>query len=194
MDRQEDKPADEQKTVQPEPNAPKPLQTVSGALDLQVDDDEENGSAPSSMESSGAHGDAQRTPADPADGVAPSASAPEEALSIDGSTHKQENKETQVSPMDSREPTPKKPAKKGKSMIRSCVSFSRLLSDHFNSLVAQQKEEESIRKRSVPDRPDHLSGYPNSAGPMYTSDSCPTCWVPSKPTCTLGESMVHVFL
>lgn len=98
----------------PEATGQKPLQTVSGALDLQLDDeDEERESVTSSIESQ-----SKRPPEKPAESViqesaAAAAVSTEEEITEEASVHQVENKETQVSPEKSREPTPKKPTKKG---------------------------------------------------------------------------------
>lgn len=83
----------------------KPLQTVSGALDLQLEEEEEIKSAASSIEiqDQPAASSAQEEP------VAP----PKDEQTIEN-LQTLENKETQVSsPEKSREPSPKKPSKKG---------------------------------------------------------------------------------
>ena len=89
-----------------------PLQTVSGALDLQLEVEEEGESAASSIESHSARIQDQPAVSESAQ-EEPAAASKYEKSSSSESLQKLESKETQISPEKSREPTPKKPHKKG---------------------------------------------------------------------------------
>ena len=89
-----------------------PLQTVSGALDLQLEVEEEGESAASSIESHSARMQDQPAVSESAQ-EEPAAASKYEKSSSSESLQKLESKETQISPEKSREPTPKKPHKKG---------------------------------------------------------------------------------
>ena len=89
-----------------------PLQTVSGALDLQLEVEEEGESAASSIESHSARIQDQPAVSESAQ-EEPAAASKYEKSSSSESLQKLESKETQISPEKSREATPKKPHKKG---------------------------------------------------------------------------------
>jgi hypothetical protein len=90
----------------------KPLQTVSGALDLQLEDDGEGESMTSSMESHSARIQDQPDASESAQ-EQPTAAVKDEGAVANENRQKEESKETHLSPEKSREPSPKKQNKKG---------------------------------------------------------------------------------
>ena len=103
----------EQQEPVPEIVEQKPLQTVSGALDLQLEDDGEGESMTSSIESHSARTQDQPTVSESTQEQPAAASSNDDGAVANESRKKEESKETHLSPEKSREPTPKKQNKKG---------------------------------------------------------------------------------
>lgn len=115
VDGKEEKPEPElteQQESVPEIVEQKPLQTVSGALDLQLEDDGEAESMTSSMESHSARIQDQPAASESAQ-EQPTAAVKDEGAVANENRQKEESKETHLSPEKSREPSPKKQNKKG---------------------------------------------------------------------------------
>ncbi|XP_059351407.1 neurobeachin-like isoform X3 [Daphnia carinata] len=113
----------EEQKIKPDTVEHKPLQTVSGALDLQLEEEAEGESMPSSIESNSAR--AQDQPA-----VSESAQVQSGPASMDGvaiandSLPKEDNKGPHPSPEKSRDPTPKKANKKEGGRGKTSQTFS----------------------------------------------------------------------
>lgn len=103
---------EDEQTIKVEVVEQKPLQTVSGALDLQLEEEAEGESMPSSIESHGARVQDQPTVSESGQDQSGAASQDDGAIAS-GSLAKDDNTETHLSPEKSREPTPKKANKKG---------------------------------------------------------------------------------
>jgi hypothetical protein len=102
----------EQQESVPEIVEQKPLQTVSGALDLQLEEEGEGESITSSMESHSARNQDQPAASEPAQEQT-SAAVKDDGAVANENRQKEESKETHLSPEKSRDPSPKKQNKKG---------------------------------------------------------------------------------
>nr|CAH0107648.1 unnamed protein product [Daphnia galeata] len=103
----------EQKEPVPEIAEQKPLQTVSGALDLQLDEEGEGESMTSSIESHSARIQDQPAASESAQEQPTATAFKDDGAVANENRQKDESKETHLSPEKSREPTPKKQNKKG---------------------------------------------------------------------------------
>ena len=107
----------EQKDPVPEIAEQKPLQTVSGALDLQLDEEGEGESMTSSIESHSARIQGQPAASESAQEQPTATAFKDDGAVANENRQKDESKETHLSPEKSREPTPKKQNKKGTSIL-----------------------------------------------------------------------------
>lgn len=114
----DDETDDKKEKPEPESAEQKPLQTVSGALDLQLGEEEEAESVTSSIESHSARTQDEPAATETTQDEPMTSTSKDEGASSNELPQTLENKETQVSPEKTTEPTPTKKAnKKGKDFL-----------------------------------------------------------------------------